>query len=391
MASDKNLHSVAALFDTPDQIISALEKIRNDGYKKFDVNSSYPVFGVKNAMGLSDSKIGYVTLIFALIGGISILLFMWWLKASVYPYAIGGKPYFALPAFVPIIFEVSVLFGGIATFVIIIAIFFKLPFHNNPLHDTNYMKNVSCDKYGIVIGAADPLFDQETVTELFKSLGAFSVEPIYYPENETYPIFQPKFIYFLIIVAVVTSGLTYFTLNKLMYYPPYNFMDNQNKGVPEAASTFFYNTREMRTPVKGTVARNYIPYAYAGMDTPKVAYSNPLLPTKNVLELGKRKFLTYCSPCHGNYGNGNSRLMGQFPPGPSLHSAQVIGYSDGKLYHIITNGLNVMPSYAPQITRKERWAIVNYIRVLQRAENPKPSDFTEIKEIKKDSSKYDRN
>jgi mono/diheme cytochrome c family protein len=79
--------------------------------------------------------------------------------------------------------------------------------------------------------------------------------------------------------------------------------------------------------------------------------------------------------------------MGQFPPGPTLHSERIINFSDGQIYNVITNGFNIMPSYKRQITRDERWAIVNYIRVLQRAQNPKPSDFTEINEINKESGK----
>ena len=91
--------------------------------------------------------------------------------------------------------------------------------------------------------------------------------------------------------------------------------------------------------------------------------------------MGKRKFLTFCSPCHGNLADGNSRLQGQFPDGPTLHSDKIINYPDGMIYHIITNGQNAMPSYARQVTRNERWAIVDYIRVLQRAQNAKESDL----------------
>ena len=151
MTKEKKLHSVAALFDTPDQIIKAAEKVRDDGYKKFDVNTSYPILGMDKAMGLSSSKVGYITLFFGLFGGIFILWFMWWTNSVDYPLVIGGKPSFPLPAFVPIIFEVTVLFGAVATVIGIIFVLFKLPYNNHPLHDTNYMKNVSADKYGIVI------------------------------------------------------------------------------------------------------------------------------------------------------------------------------------------------------------------------------------------------
>jgi mono/diheme cytochrome c family protein len=103
--------------------------------------------------------------------------------------------------------------------------------------------------------------------------------------------------------------------------------------------------------------------------------ANPLDANERNLDLGKRKFLTFCSPCHGNYANGESRLNGQFPNGPTMHSDKVVNWSDGQLYHVISEGQNVMPGYSKQATRDERWAIVLYVRTLQRAMNAKESDL----------------
>jgi mono/diheme cytochrome c family protein len=131
----------------------------------------------------------------------------------------------------------------------------------------------------------------------------------------------------------------------------------------------------MRVPVEGTVAKGFIPYPFVGETDPSKVLSNPYLPTKENLDLGEKKYLTFCSPCHGNFGDGDSRLNEQFPNPPSLHSERARDFSDGWIYHVITIGQNVMPSYASQITREERWAIVNYIRVLQRAKNATYSDL----------------
>jgi len=379
MARSDKLHSVAALFDKPDGIIHAAKKVRDADYKKFDVNTPYPIHGMDGAMGLSSSKVGYVTLAAGLFGGTFILLFMWWTLAESYPLYIGGKPFFSLPAFFPITFETSILFGAVATFMALITVFFKLPYNSHPLHDTNYMKRVSVDKYGIYILAEDEKFDKDEIIELFKSLGASSIELIHLPKEEKYAMFQPKFMLFLLVVIVGISGATYFTLNKLMYMTPFNWMEYQDKSNPQESSLFFADKRSMRTPVEGTVARGFIPYPYKGVAYPKEVLSNPTLPTKEILKLGKEKYLTFCSPCHGDYGEGTSRLNGQFPTGPTQHSDKVRNYKDGMLYHIITNGQNSMPAYDKQISRKERWAIVDYIRVLQRAKNAKKSDLVEIK------------
>jgi mono/diheme cytochrome c family protein len=380
MNKTEKLFGITALFDNPDSIIKAAKRVAGDGYKKFDVNTPYPIHGMDPAMGLKKSKLGFVPLVFGLSGTAFILLFMYWTMSVSYPLVIGGKPYFSLPAFIPITFEFTVLIAALSTVFGMIMVFFNLPYNNHPLHDTEYMKKVSVDMYGIVILAEDKIFDEKRVQALFKELGAKHIEEVYYPEKTSYPVFDVKFILFLAAVAVVTSGITYFTLNKFMYMVPYNWMSDQPRVNPQSKSEFFADNFGMREPVDGTVAQGFMPYPYMGIAEPKEYLVNPILPTRESIELGKRKFITFCSPCHGNYANGDSRLRGQFPNPPSLHTQRAINFPDGRIYHVITNGQNAMPSYAMQITRKERWSIVNYVRVLQRAENATSADIKEIKE-----------
>ncbi len=380
MDRSNKIFGVTALFSSPEAILHAAEKATGAGYKKVDVNTPYPVHGMDGAMKLKRSYLGFVTLTFGFSGTAFILFFMWWAFNISYPLVIGGKPFFPLPAFIPITFEFTVLLGAIATVFGMIAAFFNLPKNSHPLNETDYMRAVAINKFGIVVEASDPLFNEGKISEFFKGLGAEKIETIYWPEEEKFRIFEPKFMVFLVIVGLVSWGGTYFTLNKLMYIVPFNWMDKQDKLIPQEKSDFFADEFGMRTPVNGTVARGYIPYPFMGVDSPKVFLSDPLLPTKEVLKLGQKKFLTFCSPCHGNTGDGQGRLMGQFPPGPTFHSNAVINMTDGQIYHIITNGRNVMPSYASQITRKERWAIINYIRVLQRAENASEADVKIAKE-----------
>jgi len=375
---DNKLFGLAALFNTPDEIIKAAEAAKSAGYKKFDVNTPYPVHGMDKAMGLKPSTVGFVTLFFGFSAAAFIMFFMWWTLASNYPLIIGGKPNFPLPAFIPITFETTVLIGSVATFLSIIALYFSLPTNSHPLHDSEYMKAVSTDKYGIVIEAEDPLFNKTQTDKFLRELNPSSIEEIYYPEKIIYPLFAPKFILFLVVVAILVSGSTYVTLNTLLYVTPYDWMSVQDKVNPESKSEFFSDGFGMRKPVAGTVARGFIPYPYLGQAAPKEVLTNPLLPTEDVLALGKRKFNTFCSPCHGYTADGDSRLRGQFPSPPTLHTDKVRNYPDGMIYHIITNGQNAMPSYAYQVSREERWAIINYVRVLQRAKNARPNDLVEI-------------
>jgi len=376
---DKILYGYTGIFNTPDAIIGAANEASAKGYKKFDVNTPYPVHGMNKAMKLPPSKLGYAALVFGLSGTISALFLMYWISAIDYPIVIGGKPFFALPAFVPIMFEVTVLAASIATVLTMIIVYFKFPNISHPLHDTDYMKQVSSDKYGICIQADDKLFSETEVIDFLKSVRAEQITPIYFDNEEVNnktTVFDKKFIGLLVAIAIVVSIVTYSLLNKAMYTIPFNWMMEQAKVSPQQKSTFYSDGFGMRNPVDGTVARGQMPYQFKG--NPEMAGQmlvNPLAMNSENLNLGKKKFDIYCSPCHGYFGNGDSRLRGQFPNPPSLHSEKVRTWKDGNIYHVISEGQNIMPSYASQLTREERWAVVLYVRALQRAQNAKESDL----------------
>jgi mono/diheme cytochrome c family protein len=373
----KSLFSIAALFDSPDAIIHAAEAVRDAGYTRFDVNTPYPVHGMDNAMGLRQSRLGFFTLAFGLLGALLAVGFMTWVSLVDYPLVIGGKPSWPWPAFVPVAFELTVLLASVLSVVAMIVVYFKFPNNSHPLHDTAYMKSVSSDRFGVSVQADDPKFNAKEVESLLKKLHAVSVEHVYFEEEDSRPsIFEPRFLGVLAVVAIVASITTYGILNHVLTWAPFNWMSTQAKLKPQRESAMFADGIGMRAPVAGTVARGFLPYAYAGK--PEEAGKllvNPLPSTKEVLERGQAKFKTFCSPCHGNFGDGDSRLRGQFPNPPTLHSDKVRGWTDGRIFAVITEGQNSMPSYAAQVSADDRWAVINYVRVLQRSHNAKESDL----------------
>jgi mono/diheme cytochrome c family protein len=305
--------------------------------------------------------------------------FISWITMSEYPIVIGGKPFWSWPAFVPVSFELTVLLAAVLSTCVMIILYFKFPNNAHPLHDTHYMKHVSSDKFGLSIQAEDPNFDEKIITAFLKSVGGKEITQIFFdPEEFNYrpKLFDIKFIGVLFVVALTVSAVTYFTLNKLMYMQPFNWMMTQEKLKAQQPSELFKDGIGMRQPVEGTVARGFMPYAFKGKPEDAGKYLvNPLLSTKDVLDRGKSNYLTFCSPCHGNFARGDSRLQGQFPSPPTLHSEKVRNWPDGRMYHVITEGQNAMPSYAPQISPQDRWAIIKYIRALQRAQSAKGSDL----------------
>lgn len=374
------LHGIAAVFGTPDSIIHAADTVSGSGYTQFDVHTPYPVHGMDKAMRLRPSRLGLITLVFGLSGAAIALGFMYYLMTQVYPMIIGGKPFFALPAFIPVTFEVTVLLATLSTVIGMITVFFKFPSNSHPLHETDYMKAVSGDKFGVFIEAADPKFQAENVKALFSKLGAVSVEEIYEVDKGDYPLIDLRFFALLVLVALAVGGGTYVTLNKLMFMTPFDWMSEQPRLDPQSTSTFFADGFAMRPPVKGTVARGKMPYPYMGKDSAEVELVNPLLASEEVLKLGKAKYQTFCSPCHGDLGDGKDRLRGQFVAVPSVIKQNNIEWSDGYFYHIITNGRNNMASYASQLKPDERWAVVHYVRVLQKAHAASEEDVNFVKE-----------
>ena len=133
----------------------------------------------------------------------------------------------------------------------------------------------------------------------------------------------------------------------------------------------------MMKPVKGTVPRDYVAYPFQKnlvTDAPVMANANPLRPTEDVLARGKVMFTTYCAVCHGPNGEGDGSIIPKFPRPPSLQSDKIRNYKDGQIFHVITMGQNLMPTYALQVQVPDRWAIIHYIRAIQKAKHPSVED-----------------
>ncbi len=149
-------------------------------------------------------------------------------------------------------------------------------------------------------------------------------------------------------------------------------MKKQDKYKPQAESAFFADGRTSRAPVEGSVAQElYRPdTAFSTGINPDGTYvaRNPLPITKETLAEGQRKFDIYCAPCHDRTGSGRGIVPAKavWVPG-NLHDERIVNFVDGELYHVIANGRRSMPGYRYQISEKDRWAIVAYIRALQRS------------------------
>ena len=148
-------------------------------------------------------------------------------------------------------------------------------------------------------------------------------------------------------------------------------MDNQPKVRAQSASAFFYDGSAMRQPIPGTVAIGGLKedtafFTGKSADGQFVA-AIPVTVDENVLERGRERYTIYCQPCHDARGDGKGILFqrGNVPTA-TFHQEKMLKYSDGQIFDIMTNGQGLMPAYRWPIPPADRWAIVAYVRGLQR-------------------------
>ena len=156
-------------------------------------------------------------------------------------------------------------------------------------------------------------------------------------------------------------------------------MHDQPKYIPLRPSDFFGDGRSERPVVEGTIARGQLGddgEFYTGKNAAgQFVNEFPFPVTREVLERGQNRFNVYCAPCHDRLGDGDGRIVRRgYRHPPSYHIERLRQVPNGYIYDVITNGFGAMPDYSAQIHPSDRWAIVAYVRALQRAHNGKAAD-----------------
>ncbi|HLA84796.1 MAG TPA: quinol:electron acceptor oxidoreductase subunit ActD [Thermoguttaceae bacterium] len=372
-----------AEFDGPAALKQAAAELRGEGYSRFEAYSPFPVHGLYEAMGRRRTVLPRLVLVGGAAGCAAALLLQWWTNAVDYPYRISGKPLFSLPANIPITFELIILLSALATFggVLVLGRFFQW-YH--PLFGSEAFRRATTDGFFIAIEADDPAFDPTATTELLRRLGARDVEVYHEPRTERR---MPGLLVGGVTLVVALALLPPLWIAKVRYArktsPRLHLvldMDFQPKYLPQGYSPLFEDTRDMRPPVAGAVAvDDAIDDAYflLGQVDGKPAATFPMRVSGEMMRRGQERFGVFCATCHGLAGDGDgvtSKLaFDREEPGwvrpLALWSRPVREQPVGQLFQTISNGIRTMPSYASQIPVDDRWAIVLYVRALQRSRN----------------------
>jgi len=176
------------------------------------------------------------------------------------------------------------------------------------------------------------------------------------------------------LVLTLTIGLTGCARGCTSSRPPIHpnpSMDDQPKVLAQTASPFFYDGSSMRQPVPGTIPIGGLKedaafFTGKGADGQFVA-ANAVTVNEAVVERGRQRYAIYCAPCHDARGEGKGILFqrGNVPTA-SFHQEKILNYPDGQIFDVITNGFGLMSGYRWPIPPADRWAIVAYVRELER-------------------------
>lgn len=180
----------------------------------------------------------------------------------------------------------------------------------------------------------------------------------------------------LLLVTVLVVSIAGFR-GSISRKPPLEILPDmaiQPKLRPETVSLFFADNMSSRLPVPGTIARDD-PYEDSAVNTGKVPGTTnwveqvPLPVNAELMARGEQRYQINCLPCHSPIGDGNGIVTKYgMLKAANFHDPRLVAMTDGELFNTITFGKNNMPPYAAQVSITDRWAVIAYIRALQRSQ-----------------------
>jgi len=395
---DGRLFGVLAEYDTPGELIAAARKVRDAGYTEFDCYSPFPVHGIDEAMGIRRTILPVLIFCGGLTGTAGGLLLQWWCNAYNWPWNISGKPAWSIPANIPITFETTILLAVFTSF-FGMWILNKLPQVWHPFFRNERFNHVTDDAFLLGVEARDRRFDTVATPKLLADAGAIRVDNVHLdpdPEHRHMPRWITAFIvastaFALIPFAIAAKARTSRSIEPHLHIFP--DMDFQPKYKSDQPMDLFADGRENRGELTGTIARgslNADDLFYRGLEQTDAGaqwttgFPKQLEISDQLMKRGRNRFEIYCTPCHGYDGRGTGAVPQRVAQTGGVWLARnlvdasnpvAMTMPNGQLFNTISNGYNTMMGYAAQISHADRWAIVLYVRALQRSQNASLDDI----------------
>jgi hypothetical protein len=173
------LHGVMGEFATPQDLVEAIETVREQGYTKLDAYMPYPIEEAWEALGHHKSPVPLIVLIGGIVGGLSGFFLQYWVSVIEYPLNVGGRPLNSWPSFIPVTFECTIL-GAVLAAVAGVFILNGLPEPYHPVFNVARFAFASRNRYFLCIEATDPKFNRDTAHQVLlelKAVEATDVDP----------------------------------------------------------------------------------------------------------------------------------------------------------------------------------------------------------------------
>lgn len=171
------IYGMMAEFDSASDLVAAARRTHEAGYRKIDAYSPFPVEELAEAIGFHSNRVALVTLIGAIIGGLSGYLMQYWMNGVNYPVIVGGKPPHSWPAFIPITFEMTILFGGICAVLGMLALN-GLPMPYHPVFNVPRFAMATKDRFFLIVFSTDSKYNPAGTRQFLESLGPRSISEV---------------------------------------------------------------------------------------------------------------------------------------------------------------------------------------------------------------------
>jgi hypothetical protein len=177
MLHRSHIYGVMGEFSTPEELIHAVEKVREAGYRRVNAYSPFPVEGLSEALGLKRNMVPLICLIGGLTGGLGGFFFQYWVAVIAYPLNIAGRPLNSWPAFIPVTFELTILGAALSAVLGMLALN-KLPQPHHPVFNVPRFTHASSDRFFVCIEAKDPKFHIAESARLLQEVHAHHITEV---------------------------------------------------------------------------------------------------------------------------------------------------------------------------------------------------------------------
>jgi mono/diheme cytochrome c family protein len=369
-----------ASFDDPEKLLAAVARLRAAGHRVLDTYTPFPVHGMDEAMGLRPSRLPRACLAFAALGLSIAVGFQIWSSAVDYPLRTGGKPLLALPAFIPVAFELTVLLAGLG----VVASFFVVARLRPRFRIPDLHPGVNDDRFVLAAELA-PDTQYPAVARELAALGALESALLVEDRFTRGTSFwnRPAGAGALLLACLPAFLLVASVRLLNRDFQRRNLTWDGGMGAPLAAQAFdasgvLPGGKVLQAPPPGTRSRQASPalgFAPGKAEAERAGreLANPLQPTQARFDRGKQVYERVCATCHGREGDNNGSALvarGAFAP-TILVSPAVRDMPDGRIFHVATfGGPTKMKGYGDLLAAEDRWAVVLYLRDLQKAARP---------------------